>query len=99
MFSPCVEVALVTLFPAKLVSLHSDFPSSSYRGFRVAGKEKEKRKGVERYYRGQYQPSTGMLTVSKTACAVSGPVPLAVVPAGPTRLSPLFFFSATRKRQ
>jgi hypothetical protein len=45
MISPCKDVALFILFPTKLVSLHSDFPSSSYRDFRVAGKEKEKEKG------------------------------------------------------
>jgi hypothetical protein len=42
MISSCEKVALVALFPTKLVSLHSEFPSPSYRIFRFAEKEKEK---------------------------------------------------------
>jgi hypothetical protein len=43
MFSPCLVVALVVLFPATLVSCHSEFPSSSY-GFYIASYLKKKRK-------------------------------------------------------
>jgi hypothetical protein len=59
MISPCVDVALVALFLEKLVSLHSDFPSSSYGFYRcfIIVKEKEKAYWAGRYYRWEYRPN------------------------------------------
>jgi hypothetical protein len=73
MISPCKDVALVALFPTKLVSCHSEFPSSSYEFYIASYLEKEKK--ISFGPGGTTADGTGPSTASAIFLTGSRPVP------------------------